>query len=165
MPTILIVDDDADMRTWIADVLKDADYGVETLSNATEASHLLSLGVVDMALIDHHMPGQSGLSLIRQLRVGGNSIPLVMLTADASQQLAVEGFRAGMSDFIAKPIDPDYLKIVVERTLAMGSKTLKNAAFRALGYAHHKSNCSFHDDGETCNCGLKELFQDIQDYS
>jgi len=164
MPKILIVDDDADMRNWIAKVLLDAEYGVETLSSATDAARLLGLGVIDMALIDHHMPGQSGLSLIRELRATGNSTPLVMLTADASQQLAVEGFRAGMTDFIAKPMDPDYLKIIVQRTLEHGAKTLKNAAFRALGYAHHKSNCSFHNDGKTCDCGLKELFQDIQDF-
>ena len=165
MPKILIVDDDADMCDWIAAVLQDADYGVEVLPDGENVAHLLGLGVIDLALIDHHLPGKSGLALIREIRAARNSTPVVMLTADRSQQLAVEGFRAGVADFIAKPIDPDYLKIVVERALSMGSSTLKNAAFRALGYTKHKVGCSFHADANSCDCGLKELFEDIQDFS
>lgn len=165
MPKILLVEDDADMRTWISDVLQAADYTVEALPDATDAMRLLGLGLFDLALIDHHMPGKSGLTLVRELRGARNSTPVVMLTADGSQQLAVEGFRAGVADFISKPIDPDYLTIVVARALARGSKTLKNAAYRALGYTQHKSQCSFHKDGETCDCGLRELFEDIQDFS
>lgn len=165
MPKILIVDDDEDMRAWLADVLSDADYDVNTLADGEDAVRLLALGLYDLALFDHHLPGKSGLSLVRALRAVNNTVPVVMLTADASQQLAVECFRAGASDFIAKPIDPDYLKIVVARALATCSKTLKDAAFCALGYVHHKPGCAFHDDGQTCDCGLKELFEDIQDFS
>jgi DNA-binding response OmpR family regulator len=165
MPKILLIDDDADVRDWISTVLRDADYTVEVLPDGSDAMRLLSLGIFDLALIDHHLPGKSGLTLVRELRAVRNSIPVVMLTADLSQQLAVEGFRAGASDFITKPIDPDYLKIIVSRTLSAGSKTLKNAAYRALGYTQHKSQCSFHGDSNTCDCGLKELFEDIQDFS
>ena len=165
VPKILLIDDDADMRDWIAGVLQDDDYAVEVLPNGDDAFRLLGLGLFDLALIDHHMPGKSGLTLVRELRDAKNTTPVVLLTADPSQQLAVEGFRAGVSDFIAKPIDPDYLKIVVARSLASGSKTLKNAAYRALGFTHHKAHCSFHKDGNTCDCGLKELFEDIQDFA
>lgn len=164
MPKILIVDDDADMRAWIAGVLEDADYDVDVLPDGGDVVRLLGLGLFDLALFDHHLPGKSGLSLVRELRAAKNTTPVVMLTADPSQQLAVEGFRAGVSDFVAKPIDPDYLKIVVARTLTMCSKTLKNAAFRALGYTRHKPDCAFHKDMQRCDCGLKELFEDIQDF-
>lgn len=146
-------------------MLRDADYGVEVLPDGEGVRRLLGLGVIDLALIDHHLPGKSGLTLVREIRVCGNKTPLVMLTGDGSQQLAVECFRAGAVDFVAKPVDPDYLKIIVERTLHMGSQTLKNAAFRALGYAQNKPGCIFHDNGRSCDCGLKELFEDIQDFS
>ena len=165
MIKILIVDDDVDIRDWVSTVLTGADYKVEVLPDGEGVLRLMGLGVIDLALIDHHLPGKSGLTLVRELRAAGNTSPVVMLTADNSQQLAVEGFRAGVSDFITKPIDPDYLKIVVQRALSMGSKSLKNTAFRALSYTFHKPSCSFHDDGSTCDCGLKELFEDIQEFS
>lgn len=164
MPKILVVDDDDDIREWIAEILKDAGYRVETLSSSEGVHRLLGLGVIDLALIDHHLPGKSGLSLVRDIHLSNRTTPMIMLTADASQQLAVESFRAGASDFISKPIDPDYLKIIVERTLSTSSKTLKNVSFRALGYAKHKPECSFHENNELCDCGLSELFDDVQGF-
>ena len=165
MPKILIVDDDADMRAWISDVLQDANYRVEVLPDGAGVLQLLSLGVIDLALIDHHLPGKSGITLVREIRAARNSTPVVMLTGDPSQQLAVEAFRVGAFDFITKPIDPDYLKIVVERTLSASAKTLKDTAFRALGYTRHKPSCSFHKDSSSCDCGLKELFEDVEGFS
>ncbi|MCR4376906.1 MAG: response regulator [Rhodospirillales bacterium] len=164
MPRILVADDDPDMREWIAAVLGEVNYKVDVLSDGEQVLPLLEMGVIDLALIDHHLPKKSGLSVVREVRAAKNTTPLVMLTADVSQQLAVECFRAGASDFIAKPIDPDYLKIVVARALGMGAKSLKNSAFRALGYTHHKPDCRFHKNGKTCDCGLKELFEDIQKF-
>ena len=165
MPKILIVDDDAALSAWLAAILTDAGYAIETLADGEGVSRLLALGVVDLALIDYHLPGQSGLEVVRHLRAMRNSTPVVMLTADGSQQVAVEAFRAGAADFIAKPVDPDYLKIIVARTLATHSKTLKDTAFRALGYMRHKEPCAFLRDGTTCSCGLKDVFEDIQAYT
>lgn len=165
MPKILIVDDDTDLRDWIAAVLQGANYGVEVLPDGEGILKLLALGVIDLALIDHHLPGQSGLSLVREIHAASNSTPVVMLTGDPSQQLAVQALRAGAIDFIGKPIDPDYLKIVVARTLNSGSKSLKNTAFRALGYTRHKPACAFHENARFCDCGLKELFEDVQEFS
>lgn len=164
MPKILIVDDDADMREWISEILKNAGYGVEVLPSCEGVRRLLNLGIIDLALIDHHLPGKSGLTLVREIHASKRTTPMVMLTADASQQLAVEAFRAGALDFISKPIDPDYLKIIVERTLHAASKTLKDVSLRALGYAKHKSECSFYEDHEQCDCGLRELFDDVQGF-
>lgn len=162
MIRILVADDDPDMREWIASVLGEANYKVDLLADGEQVLPLLGIGVVDLVLIDHHLPKKSGLSIVREIRAMKNTIPVVVLTADSSQQLAVECFRAGASDFIAKPIDPDYLKIVIARALHMGAKSLKNTAFRALGYTQHKPICRFHENGKTCDCGLKELFEDIQ---
>jgi DNA-binding response OmpR family regulator len=165
MPKILIVDDDTDLCAWIAGVLQRFDYEVESLPSGEDVKRLMGLGYIDLALIDYHLPGQSGLSLLRELHAAKSSIPVVILTADGSQQLAVEAFRAGATDFIAKPIDPDYLNIVVKRSLERHSKTLKDAAFRALSYVRHKPECKFYQDNQKCDCGLKTLYEDIQDYS
>lgn len=164
MPRVLLVDDDPDMRGWISTVLQQADYTVDVLPDDEGVRRLLGLGLIDLALFDHHLPSKSGLSVLREIRAAGMTTPVVMLTADSSQQLAVECFRAGASDFIAKPIDPDYLKIVIDRTLCAMSCNLKNTAYRGLSYMRHKPECSFHNDIGSCDCGLKDIFEEIQDF-
>ena len=164
MPRILIVDDDEALRAWLAAVLEGADYRTDQMDGPEGVLRHLSLGGVDLALIDYHMPQGSGLQLLRELRAKNNTTPVVILTADASQQVAVECFRAGASDFVAKPVDPDYLKIIVKRVLDTQAKTLRNTAYRAMGYMQHKAGCKFFDDGKSCDCGLKEIYEDIQDF-
>lgn len=164
MPRILVAENDPATREWIADVLEDASYKVDLLAESKQILPLLDMGVIDLALIDHQLPKKNGLHLVRDIRAKKNSTPVVMLTGNVSQQLAVECLRAGASDYIAKPIDPEYLKIVVSRALGMGAKSLANSAFRALGYTQHKPICRFHKNGKTCDCGLKELFEDIQQF-
>lgn len=164
MPRILLIDDDLATREWVTNVLVAADYKVDSLAEAEGATRLLSLGLIDLALVDYHLPGLDGLGLLRELRRSGNSTPVIILTADASQQVAVQCFRTGAADFIAKPIDADYLKIVIARTLQTHATTLKNVAFRALAYAQHKPACIFHQDRQGCDCGLKEIFDDIRGF-
>ena len=164
MPRILIVDDDAALRAWLAAVLEGADYQTDQMEDPDGVLRHLSLGNVDLAIIDYHFPTTTGLQVLRELRAVHNTTPVVIVTADASQQVAVECFRAGASDFVAKPVDPDYLKIIVKRALDTQSKTLRNTAYRAMGYMRHKDGCMFYGDGQSCDCGLKEIYEDIQDF-
>lgn len=164
MPRVLLVDDDPDIRAWVLGVLEEFGYTVDVLPSDEGVLRVMNLGIIDLALIDYHMPDKSGLTLLRDIRAAKISTPVVMLTADNSQQLAVECFRAGAVDFITKPIDADYLNIVIERTLNAKSTSLKNTAYRSMGYMQHKPECSFHDDTGTCDCGLKDIFESIQDF-
>lgn len=164
MPRLLIVDDDDDVRRWLSAVLKGQGYEVSELDHPETVVRMLLTGDIDLALIDYHMPAQDGLSLLRDIRDMNMSLPVVILTSEPSQAVAVECFRNGAADFIAKPIDPDYLTIVVSRALGAFAGTLKNMAYRALGYVQHKSECTHFEDPQTCSCGLKELIDNIQDF-
>ncbi|MBL4614153.1 MAG: response regulator [Magnetovibrio sp.] len=164
MPKILIVDDDEDIRQWLEAVLEGSGYVVTSMDHPEGVVRLLLTGDIDLALIDYHLPGKDGLSLLRDIRDKNMSLPVVVLTSEARQRVAVECFRNGAADFIAKPIDPDYLSIVVERALNNHAGTLKNMAYRALGYVHHKDTCSHFTDSQTCNCGLREVIENIQDF-
>ena len=88
----------------------------------------------------------------------------IILTSDSSQAVAVECFRNGAVDFVAKPIDPEYLAIVVRRALDVYSGTLKNMAYRALGYVQHKKDCTHFENAQTCSCGLRNVIENIQDF-
>jgi len=164
MPRLLIVDDDDDIRKWLSLILSDKGYEVTEIDRPDTVVRQMLTGDIDLALIDYRMPGQDGLSLLRSIRSMNINTPVVILTGDSSQAVAVECFRIGAADFIAKPIDPDYLQIVVNRALDRFSATLKNMAYRALGYVKHKQDCAFHNDAQACSCGLKEIISNIQDF-
>lgn len=164
MPKILIVDDDEDIRQWLTTVLEGEGYIVREMDHPDGVVRLLLTGDIDLALIDYHLPEKDGLSLLRDIRDMNMSLPVVVLTSEARQRVAVECFRNGAADFISKPIDPDYLAIVVERALNSHAGMLKNMAYRALGYVHHKDDCSHFTDSRSCSCGLKDVIENIQDF-
>lgn len=164
MPNILVVDDDEDFRNWLSTVLTGQDYTVSVMPGAEGVVRQLLRGGVDLLLLDYQMPGQDGLSLLREMDKARITTPTIVLTSDSSQVVAVECFRNGAVDFIAKPIDSDYLSIVVKRALNSHAGTLKNMSYKALGYMQHKRECVHFIDPQTCDCGLKEVITAIQEF-
>jgi len=164
MPNILVVDDDDDIRRWLTTVLNANGYEVQEADSPDGVVRQLLSGDIDLVLVDYHMPSQDGLSLLREMHTMHINTPCIMLTVDSSQAVAVECFRNGAADFIAKPIDADYLAIIVQRTLAAHAGTLKNMAFRALGYVQHKTGCAHFDNPEDCTCGLRDVVMSIQNF-
>lgn len=164
MPRLLIVDDDDDLRQWVSIVLKNKGYDIRETGESENVVRQILTGDIDLALIDYNLPGYNGLSLLRDIREKHITTPVVILTSDASQGVAVECFRNGAADFIAKPIDPDYLAIIVARALETQANTLKNMAYRALGYVQHKSDCAHNEDSSACTCGLSDVIEDIQQF-
>lgn len=164
MPRVLIVDDDEDIRQWLATVLESKGYHVSEADQPDGVVQLLKIGDIDLALLDYHMPGKDGLALLRDIREAKMSLPVIVLTSDASQAVAVECFRNGAADFIAKPIDPDYLVIVVERALQSYAGTLKNITYRLLGYVQHRDGCVHDEDPQDCDCGLADVIAKIRDF-
>ena len=164
MPKILVVDDDRDFRVWLGEVLGGAGHQCVLLPSAEGALAELKLGEIDLALIDYTMPEKDGLALLRDIVGARITTPCIMLTANDAQNVAVQCFRSGAVDFIAKPIDPDYLAIVVERALSSHSGHLRNMAYKALGYMKHKEDCGYNGELGTCTCGLQDVIKGIQEF-
>ncbi len=105
-PTVLIVDDNSDMRFWIASILQ-VDYNVVEAKNGREALDILASLTPDLVLSDVNMPLVNGLSLVKQLRSTSkiSQIPVILLSARSGQDDAIEGLDAGAADYLTKPFN------------------------------------------------------------
>jgi DNA-binding NtrC family response regulator len=120
---ILVVEDDAALRRALARALRDAWDEVHEASSGDAALALLRDGAVepfDVVLTDVRLPGASGLEVLRAARERDPGTSVVMLTAYASVETAVEAMREGAFDFAQKPLDLDQIEVRVARAVEHG---------------------------------------------
>ncbi|MEW6338063.1 MAG: sigma-54-dependent transcriptional regulator [Acidobacteriota bacterium] len=119
MARILVADDDPGFRSLLADILESAGHDPVEVRDGAEALSALERGGFDLVLSDQRMPRVDGLELLRRMRAGGMSTPLVVLTAYGTIPDAVEAVRMGAADYMTKPLpSPAALLAVVNRLLA-----------------------------------------------
>ena len=117
---VLIVDDNRAARTSMAEVLSHGGHHVDCLSNASEALQTLTGESYDVVITDLKMPGMTGLEFIRQLETMRHGAQIIMVTAFASVETAVEAMRRGTFDYIEKPFSAEQLETLVGRALSHG---------------------------------------------
>ena len=118
--TILIVDDEPDVREVLEEYFVKHGYAAIGAESAGAARAIAARHPVDLALVDIHMPGEDGLSLARHLRERYARIAIVMLTSAAAVVDRIVGLEMGADDYVPKPFDPRELlarvKSVLRRT-------------------------------------------------
>jgi len=114
---ILVVDDDADMREMVHDMLKDRGHQVTTAGSGQEALKLLGEGDYAVVLSDLRMKGMQGIELLTEIKKTVPDINVILMTAFGSVETAVEAMKYGASDYLTKPVKKDELTRVVERVL------------------------------------------------
>lgn len=112
---ILVVEDDAGLREALSDTLLLANYQVLTADSAEQALLLLKQHSVQLVISDVQMGSVSGLTLLKTLREHYAVLPVLMMTAYATVQDAVEAIRLGAIDYLAKPFSPEVLVSTVSR--------------------------------------------------
>ena len=126
--TILVVDDEPDVREVLEEYFVAHGYAVVGAENADAARSLAAKHAIDLALVDIHMPGEDGLSLARYLRERYAKIAIVMLTSAATVVDRIVGLEMGADDYVPKPFDPRELlarvKSVLRRTSSAGRADL-----------------------------------------
>jgi two-component system response regulator AtoC len=118
-PTIMVVDDDEDMRHAIRLDLHEAGYNSVLARSVDEALSILPVAHPDVVLTDVMMPVRNGFDLLRSVREVSPSLPVIMITVQGSIPLAVAAIQDGANDFITKPLQPGQIRVVVERSLEM----------------------------------------------
>ena len=116
-PSILIVDDEYSVRDSLENWFRKDGYRASSARDAREALQLLQSGGFDIVLLDIKMPGMDGMELQRRLKELDPEIVVIMITAFASVETAVQALKEGAFDYVTKPIDPDELSHLVRRAL------------------------------------------------
>ena len=114
---ILLADDEESLRRVTQLELEDLGFRVTTAGDGPEALDLLSRAPFHLVISDLRMPGMSGMDLLRRIRAEHSEMPVIIITAFATIQGAVEAMKAGAFDYITKPIDIDELVILINRAL------------------------------------------------
>ena len=119
-PHVLIVDDDARIRDLLSRFLGDNGFRVTPASDAASARAAMRGLTFDLVVLDVMMPGESGLSLARDLKQHSD-IPICMLTANAEPEQRIEGLESGVDDYLTKPFEPRELVLRLRNILKRGS--------------------------------------------
>jgi len=108
MASVLVVDDEPDIREVIRFALEGAGFRVYEAGHADEARKLLGSENPDLMLLDWMLPGRSGLELARQLKQGvaTRALPIIMVSAKGEEEDRVKGLNTGADDYITKPFSP-----------------------------------------------------------
>lgn len=120
---VLVVDDEADIRELIDEILSDEGYAVTVAGDAGEARIARGNGDFDLVLLDIWMPGTDGISLLREWSEPGDlDCPVVMMSGHGTVDTAVEATRLGAFDFVEKPLSLAKLLRTVERAIDSSKK-------------------------------------------
>jgi len=131
--TVLVVEDEVYVRTSLGELLKSRGFDVILAGGAAEAQGHLGRAPVDLVLTDLKMPGVDGLELVRRLHAAFPDLPVLVLTGQGTIASAVECIKAGATDYVLKPADPDALELALVRALEQRSLLREVSYLRAAG--------------------------------
>ena len=116
---LLVIDDDANTLASLARAFRLAGHEATVCDTAARALELIKAQRFDLILSDVVMPGKDGLSLLEDLKAGGTTTPVVMISGQANVEMAVRATRLGAVDFLEKPLSTEKLLVTVENVLRL----------------------------------------------
>lgn len=114
---LLIVDDDPYVLESISTLLREYGYTVHTSQSAREAMKQVETVAFDVVLTDIKMPQVTGIELLQSIHTYNQQIPVILMTAFAELEVAVDAIKRGAFDFVTKPYNPDYLLHAVDKAI------------------------------------------------
>ena len=126
MTTLLIADDEKNIRSGLQLAFEDEGYKVLTAADGNEAWDCVQKNIIDLVITDLRMPGMDGNELIKRVASSYPTLPVIVLTGHGTIETAVETMREGAIDFFTKPVDIDKLSLVVKKTIAASQLAEQN---------------------------------------
>ena len=154
---ILIVDDEFSVRNSLSAWFEDEGYTVDAASSGKEALAKLAESQWDIFFLDLKMPGMSGLELQKKIKEIQPDSTIIMITAFASVESAVEAMQTGAYDYLSKPFDPDYLALMVRNIIERKKLKEETASLKKTIDVVYSSKEII---GESS--GIKKMMEDIR---
>ncbi len=114
---LLLVEDDAAARLGIRAYMESYGYEIDEAGTCALALTKLTTDMADLVLLDYALPDGTALDLLRQLKLKGIDVPVIVLTGHGSIELAVTAIKEGAEQFLTKPIELASLAVVVDRVI------------------------------------------------
>ncbi len=127
---IVVVDDEQDMRTFLEILLRRSGYSVVSFPSAEGALSYCRANPFDLVITDMRMPGMDGLTLLKELKAIDNEAPVIMITAYASVETAIETMKYGAYDYLTKPFNIDEIKMNIAKALDFRKLKQENRLLR-----------------------------------
>jgi two-component system, OmpR family, response regulator len=147
-PHLLVVDDDAEIRSLLSTLLTGRGYRVTTAREEQEMRHVLVSSRIDLVILDLMLPGKDGLTICRELRAS-RPIPIIMLTARGDPTDRVVGLEIGADDYLPKPFDVHELEARIRAVLRRSSAEIATS--------DHDLGSTFTFAGWKLNARLRQL--------
>ena len=139
--TILIIDDEKNIREGLGAAFEMEGYEVRLAANGKEGLDLIAKGDIDLIITDLRMDGVSGEEVLRRVTTETPGIPVIVLTGHGSIDAAVDAMRNGAYDFLTKPLNLDRLSMLVKRALERRELSLQHTQLKAeVSSAHTLDN-------------------------
>lgn len=129
--TILIIDDEKNIREGLGAAFEMEGYEVRLAANGKEGLDLIAKGDIDLVITDLRMDGISGEEVLRRVTTETPGIPVIVLTGHGSIDAAVDAMRNGAYDFLTKPLNLDRLSMLVKRALERRELSLQHTQLKA----------------------------------
>ncbi|HMK61051.1 MAG TPA: sigma-54 dependent transcriptional regulator [Dissulfurispiraceae bacterium] len=128
---ILLVDDEINTLKVLTAILKDSGYDVTSARTAEEGLDKASKIAFDAVITDYKLPGINGIMFLQELKRKAPHLPVVMLTAFGSIEMAVEAMKIGAFNYISKPVNPDELLTVMREAVSKHSLVMENISLKS----------------------------------
>ena len=124
---ILVVDDDARLRSLLQRFLEDDGFVVRTAHDGSQMDKLMQRELFSLVVLDLMLPGEDGIAICKRLCEENSDIPIIMLTAKGSDSDRIAGLEAGADDYLPKPFNPKELLARIKAVLRRHSRELPGA--------------------------------------
>jgi two-component system response regulator AtoC len=128
--TILVVDDEAEIRKLLTDLLKDAGYQVGEATTGAEAIEAIGKDMPDLVMMDVKLPDQDGLAVLRQLKREHSDLEVIVMTAYGGSSSAIKAMEHGAYDYVTKPFEMDDLLLTLKRVFEHADMSNEVSALR-----------------------------------
>lgn len=117
---ILIVEDNLELADWLAKALRQSQYAVDVAHDGEDARHALQVADYAAVILDLSLPKIDGMTVLKQMRRSGHTVPVIILTANATLDGRVNGLDSGADDYLAKPFEIAELEARIRAVVRRG---------------------------------------------